>query len=244
MIMLSPVMLHRYGEFSDNDIGQKIYTYCFNWKYHTTDQCRDKRTVHFLGNRSNTRAMTTSNGRDKRSLLSTCAGNGKFFVDSRNHLEVLCDFSTCYDRGIVSNIFWERETNLRRPWYYPDFDRDTSIVRIGPYKSLLRIRNYSPGKDDGVYRCHADMQIYPRGRGCYRNYRSKRHTSCNGRKIVQRVFLNTFVFGRPYRQNSALLYDNIGYDHPRYRNRHENRQNNQNYYKYNRGNKLAQINFG
>ena len=179
----------------------------------------------------------------------TCAGYAKYYVDPRNSLEVFCDFSRCNGGNIVSNIIWERKLNVRQGWHSTYHDcPDCSTIRLGTYKSLLRVRNYRPWNDDGEYRCRAEMRFFHKNYPCYGNgYRYNQHTNCYRRQGIETVFSTTNVFGRNYRPNSNFLYDNNGYDYTGYRNRYRNRYRNNQYdprYRgYGSGNGLRQIRF-
>ena len=219
---------------------QKEYKYCCNWKYHVANQCkRINVNPQLLEKRSYVRATTTSKVRDKRSLSSRCYGYGAFHINRRNDLEVSCDFSRCYGGKLVSYIRWERDTNLRySPYDYSDYN----IYRIGIYKSLLRIRNYKPWKDDGTYRCEAKMLYSNKHPDCYDGrYRFKRHSPCRGSQFIQSIHANINVFGRSFRENTNFLYDNIGYAFHSRRNRHRNTNNN--YRHYRNDGRLSQIRF-
>ena len=177
-----------------------------------------------------------------------CPGYAEYHVDPRNNLEVFCDFSRCNGGYIVSNIIWDRELNVRQGWHLAYHDSASSIIRLGTYKSLLRVRNYRPWKDDGVYRCRAKMLLFHKNYPCYGSgYRHNQYTNCHRRQNIETVFSATNVFGRRYRQNSNFLYDNIGYDYTDYRNRYKNRYRNYQYdprYRnYGSGNGLRQIRF-
>ena len=141
-------------------MGNKNYEYCHNWSYHVDDQCKRRRSVQPTTNQAHNETVMTSKTRDKRSLSYTCSGYGEYHIDSRNNLEVFCDFSRCPGGNIISSIRWERELNLRQGWYSPYDDPDCSISRLGTYKSLLRVRNYRPRRHDGVYRCRAEMMFF------------------------------------------------------------------------------------
>ena len=139
----------------------------------------------------------------------------EFRITPREDLEVFCDFSSCLDGQIISRIIFTRDPSIRQnPWYPLYRDPDFRVDRLGTYKSLLRIRNYRPHKDDGVYQCQAQMLFVPRGYShCYRGnyYRSIWRPDCRSRQRTKNVHAKVNVYGRPYRQHPYFLYDNIGY---------------------------------
>ena len=198
----------------------KNFKFCHNAKHHRNESSNgiDIEKLEIAKNEANPKNQKNYR---KRSISNRCTGRGKFYINSRNNLEVFCDFSRCYDGEIVSNIIWERDGNLNDPWYTPYNDPDCTISRLGRYKSLLQIRNYRPNEDDGRYRCFAQMRFYHgRYTDCYRTYRYHRHYGCRYRQNIQTVFGNIDVYGRSYHQNPNFIYDNIGYGHQNYRYRY------------------------
>ena len=199
----------------------KPFRFCYNWKSQVKEVCQIKEDADAI----NYTKLKDSKTREKRAISNRCIGQGNFYINSRNDLEVLCDFSSCYGGDIISNIIWERDGNLRHSWHTLYNDPDRRITRLGRYKSLLEIRNYRPYQDDGRYRCYAQMRFYHGSyNNCNRNHLFRWLFGCRYRNNVQTVFGNIDVFGRPYRQNSNFLYDNIGYTYSNYRNRYRDQR--------------------